>query len=144
MKLSMITIKNSRHNGGFAALLTVLVVSAAVLIISYSASMLGLGELDMGYTAQRGEEAFYVADGCAEEVLGRMRKDANYGVGAGTVNLTVSNGSCTMNITDLGSNQRLVVVAGTVDSYTKKIIATTTVNVSAHSVLLDGWEESDQ
>jgi hypothetical protein len=140
----MNTLINIIHRrDGAAALLTIIIVSAAVLIMALNASLLGLGELDLGYTSQRGGEALSIADGCMDETLRRMRLDNNYGVGVGTINLTVSNGSCTIDVSDLGSNQRSISIIGTTDLYNKKLLATTTITATGNIVVVNEWEESE-
>jgi hypothetical protein len=128
-------------NDGFAALLTIVIVSAAVLIMAYNASLLGLGELDLGYTSQKGGETLSIAEGCLEETLRQIRLDTNYGIGAGTINLTVSNGSCTITVADLGSDQRRVTITGTNDIYNKKIEATLTL--TGNVIAINSWIEKD-
>ena len=129
---------NTRERG-VAAILTVVIVAAAALIMAYTASMLGLGELDLGYTSQKGAEALSVADGCMEETMRRIRLNTNYGVGAGTINLSVSNGSCIINVEDLGGNQRRITVTGTTGDYNKKI--QTTLTLTGNVITINSWEE---
>lgn len=124
---------------GFAALVTVVIIGAATLLMAYNATLLGLGELDMGFTSQRGSEAFSVADGCMEETLRRIRIDTVYGVGSGTINLTVSNGSCILDVTDLGGGQRRLVVTGTSGSYNKKLQVELTL--TGNVISIDSWAE---
>ena len=127
---------------GIAALLTIVIVAAASLIIAISASLLGLGELDLGYTSQRGAEAFSVADGCMEETLRRMRLDVNYGIGVGVINLAVLNGSCTIEVVDLGSNQRRITITGTSGTFNKKIESEITISLG-NVLSVDSWTEKD-
>jgi len=107
--------------------------------MAYSASILGLGELDLGYTSQRGSEAFSVADGCTEETMRRMRIDTSYGVGAGSINISVSNGSCIIDVEDLGAGQRKITVLGASGNYNKKI--TTILTLSGNVITIDSWSE---
>lgn len=141
MKLRFRLINNKLRSGkdGVAALVTIIVVSIAALIMAYSSSILGLGELDIGYTSQRGMEAFHVADGCMEETLRRIRLLTSYGVGAGTISLTVSNGTCAIDVVDLGGNQRQITVLGTSGSYNKKIRVVLTL--SGNVIAINSWEE---
>lgn len=124
---------------GVIALLTIAIVGAATLLMAYSASILGLGELDLGYTSQRGSEAFSVADGCTEETMRRMRIDTSYGVGAGSINISVSNGSCIIDVEDLGAGQRKITVLGASGNYNKKI--TTILTLSGNVITIDSWSE---
>lgn len=135
--------KSTTSPVGFSALLTVLIIGVAALTMAYSASLLGLGELELGYTAQKGGEAFYAADGCLEETLRRLRLNANYGVGAGIISLTIGNNSCTITIDDLGGNQRQIIVKGESKGYYKKIRAVATVALQPvlNIVTINSWEE---
>ena len=128
-----------RKKDGFGALLAVVIIGAVTLILALSAALLGLSELDLGFISQKGAEAFSVADGCMEETLRRIRLDSTFGVGAGTINLTVTNGSCTINVTDLGGGQRRVDITGTVDIYNKRIQVELTI--TGVVIFIDSWEE---
>lgn len=131
----------TRYPRGVAALFTIVVVAAAGLLVAYSAAMLGIGELDAGYTSQRGSEALSVADGCLEETLRRIRLNTSYGVGAGTISLTVTNGSCRIAVTDLGSDQRRIEVTGTTDSYNRKLRAE--LSLVGNVITITSWQERD-
>ena len=116
---------------GVAALLTIVIVGAATLIMAYSASLLGLGELDMGYTSQQAAETFAIADGCMEETLHQLRLDSGY-TGA-TLNL--GDGSCTIEVSG-----GLITVTANIDSkYYKKIQAG--YSISNNVVSVTSWQE---
>jgi hypothetical protein len=130
---------NSRSNNGsnqrgVAALVIIVVVGAAALIFAQGAALLGLGELDLGYTSQKGAEAFSVADGCMEEALERMRKSTSYTGNS----LNVTNGSCTITVT--GSNPYTITVLGTTGNFNKKIESTVSVSTD-NVVTVNSWEE---
>jgi hypothetical protein len=127
-------IKNQK---GMAALLTVVVISAVAIIIALSATLLGIGESEMGYTADRATEAFSVADGCMEEALNRLRKDDAYAGGS----LNLGSGSCIISISGLGST-RTITVIGTVEEYNKKISSDITF-LSGRRIRVDSWQELD-
>ncbi|KKU48575.1 hypothetical protein A3H10_03600 [Candidatus Uhrbacteria bacterium RIFCSPLOWO2_12_FULL_46_10] len=130
------------HPVGFSALLTVLIIGVVALTMATSASLLGLGELELGYTYQKGGEAFSVADGCLEEAMRRLRLDAGY---TGSPSFPVVNGSCTISVVDLGGNQRRLTILGQSGSYYKKIQAVITVVAqipgSLNIVTINSWEE---
>jgi len=132
--------KNSSPSG-FSALLTVLIIGVAALAMAYSSSMLGLGELDLGYTAQKGGEAFSAADGCLEEAMRRLRLNTGYTGG----NLPIGANSCTITVNGLGGNQYEVIVLGESSGYYKKIRATVAVTPEPPSnlnvVTINSWEE---
>lgn len=128
-----------RDNSGFGAMLAVVVIGAVTLILALSAALLGLGELDHGFISAKGAEAFSIADGCMEETLRRMRLDSGYGVGAGTIMLTLTNGTCDIDVTDNGGGSRTIVITGTTDIYNKKI--SSDVTITGVNVAVDSWEE---
>ena len=128
----------NKQKGG-AILLIVVIIAVATLIMAYSSSILGLGELDLGYTSQKGSEAFSIADGCIEETLRRIRLNTNYGIGAGTINLSVDSGSCAIDVVDLGENQRRITVSGTISDYTKKI--ETELILNGNIITVTSWME---
>jgi len=125
-------------HSGFVALLTIVIVAASTLILAYSASLLGLGELDLGYTSQKGNEAFAIADGCMEESLRRLRLNVEY---TGETLIT-SNGLCIISIGTAGSNRTVTVTASTTDSYHKKLEANITLSASSTpTITINSWEE---
>jgi hypothetical protein len=124
-------------NRGVAALLTIVIVSAAALIMAFSSSILGLGELDSGFSNSRGEEALSIADGCMDEAMRRLRLDTSYS-GA---NLSQSNGACIISVVPSGSERTITVTASTTDSYYKKIEVNLTL--AGNVITLNTWEEKD-
>lgn len=136
-------ICNLKSERGVAALLTIIIVSAATLIMAVSASLLGLGELELGYTSQRGGEALSAAEGCMEDTLRRVRTDSTYSANA-TTTLTVSNGSCTIFVAQSGANSTTTVLGTVTDqnsSYNKRIRAA--YSLSGNVITLNSWEELD-
>jgi hypothetical protein len=119
---------------GVAALLTIVIVGAASLIMAYSASILALGDLELGYDAQKGSQAFSLADGCVEEAMRRLRLDDTYSGSS----LSIGSNSCIIGISSSGLN-RTIVVTSTVDIYHKKLEAQ--VSISGSDVTLNSWEE---
>lgn len=126
--------KNHQERG-VAALLTIVIVSASALIMAYSSGILGIGELDIGYTAAQGEEALSLADGCIDEALRRIRLDTSYSGG----NITTTNGSCIIIVSPSGSDRTITVTASTTDSYYKSI--ETNISLSGNTITLNSWEE---
>jgi hypothetical protein len=136
--------KRESQQNGVAALLTVVIIGAATLVMAYGASLLGLGELSIGYAEQKGAEAFSLADGCMEEALRRTRLNASYGVGVGTMNVSVTNGSCTIEVTDTGSNPetRNIIVRGTTGRFHKRIQSAFSLSADTPPVItITSWDE---
>lgn len=124
------------HNGGIAALFTIVVIGSAVLLMSYASIMRGIGELDMGFTAQRGGESFALADGCVEEALRRLRLNP----GITSISLSSVSGTCTAAITSSG-NQRSIIATAIVDgAYYKRIQVTLTLSGNVITSI-DSWQE---
>lgn len=127
-----------KRQSGIAALLTIVIVSAATLIMAYNASLLGLGELDMGYVSQKGAEALGMADGCVEEGFRRIRLDGGYS----GENLTTRDGSCIINVSANGNIRDIIVTASTTGNYYKKIEANITLSADAIPLItVNSWEE---
>ncbi len=125
-----------KSQSGIAALLTVVIISAAVLIIAKSASLSGINEVDMAYLSGRGGEALAIAEGCAEETLRRLQINSSYT--ANDVILSVGNGSCTINITANG-DERTITALGNVRDYFKKIEVEATIGTE--QIVIDDWDE---
>ncbi|MBU1167137.1 hypothetical protein KKC60_01870 [Patescibacteria group bacterium] len=124
---------------GQVALIAILIVSAAVLVVSLAVSSLGLNEMLMGFEGQQSERAFQIADTCADEGVLRLRRvydgeEASYSGGT----LTFGSDSCTIAVTVAGSN-RILDVTSTVNSKINRKIQTV-VQVSPSFQVLS-WQE---
>ena len=125
-------------NGGFAALLTIIIVSASAFLMAYSASVLGLYELEIGYTAQKGSEALSVADGCLEESLYRLRMDTSY-VGD---TLTYGLSSCTINVSGSGLSRTITIAADIESSFYKHLEVEVTLSGTVYpTITITDWNE---
>lgn len=121
-------------NKGISALLTIVVIGIASLIMAYSASFLGLGDLEIGFDAQKGEEVLSLAEGCAEETILQLK--GNGGYSGGTLNL--EEGSCIINVLPSGSDRTLDVTA-VIDEYERTLQINLTL--SGSSVTVNSWRE---
>jgi hypothetical protein len=124
-------------NRGVAAILTIVIISAAALIMAFSSSILGLGELDLGVSSSSGEEALSIADGCMDEAMRRIRLDTNYSGDA----LSQTNGACIISVVPSGNDRTITVTASTTDSYYKKLEVG--ITLSGNVITLNTWEEVD-
>ena len=132
-------ILNLQSQDGIVALLTIVIIATASLLVAYSASIMGLGELELGYYSQQGAEAFSVADGCMEEGLRRFRFDSGYSGGS----LNLGDGSCIISVAGVGST-RIFTVTGTVGQYNKKIEANLSFTESVTTgvvITITSWQE---
>jgi hypothetical protein len=132
-------------NSGLAAILTVVIVGAASLLLALNAAILGIIELDSGFDARQGMITFYLTDGCVEETLRRIRINPDYGIGNGTINLTASNGTCQISVTDPASpsNQRSVTITGNIDNYYQTITTDLTLasDPTGPLIIIGTWQE---
>lgn len=127
-------IKNRQKNKGFVALLTIILVSAAVLIMAFSSSILGLGSLEGGVTQTGSSRAFWMADTCIDEALERLRESASYAGG----NESNTNASCIISVTPSGDERLISVTASTTDGYYAEIESQ--VDLSQGFVVINSWE----
>jgi hypothetical protein len=125
-----------KSQSGLAALLIIVIIGAMALIMVKSASLLGIGEVNMAYTFEKGGETLIMTEGCAEETLRRFQLNSDYT--ASDFSLPIGNGQCTINTTADG-DQRTITVLGNVADYYKKIQATATFNNG--QITIDSWQE---
>ena len=125
-----------KDNKGIAAIMIVVVLGVTTFILAFSASFLSIGELDMGYTAQKAGEASALADGCMEEALRQIRLDTGY-IGE---TLNIVGNSCIIGVQTGGSN-RTITVSAFVGDYSEKIEAT--ITLSGTIITLNTWQELD-
>ncbi len=129
-----------KNQSGQIALIAILIISAAVLVVSLAISSMGINEALMSFDEQRSENAFQIADGCIDEAILRLRRvkdgeEASYN--GGTLNF--GSNSCTITITTQGQN-RIIDVTATVNStIIRKIQATVRWNPS---FALTSWQET--
>lgn len=123
-----------KDKNGVAALLTVVIISSAVLIMAYSASLLGLGDLEMSYDWQKGNKVFSLVDGCAEETMRRIKLDTNYIGGS----LSLGGGSCIISVIPSGSN-RTITISGSEGSYNKTIEIS--ISLVGKIITINSWQE---
>lgn len=69
-------LKNKQE--GLVALVTVLIISAVVLIIGLSLGLGSIAEMKMGLQKNQSSEAYYLANLCAEEALMKLKENSAY------------------------------------------------------------------
>lgn len=140
-KRTRVVVNNmqDKSNIGFVALTTVLVVSAVVLFVTISISLLGVDEARSSLDYKKGQETLLIAEGCAEEALIRLRSDSSY-VGTATA-LTVGNGNCTIVVTGTLPDKNITIQAEIPGQpiYRKRL--SVDVKVAAGSVNIVSWSE---
>lgn len=117
---------------GFLAMSTVLIVSAVTLSIAIAVSLSGIGEGKTGLLHWQGSNALYLAEGCMEDALLKLRTSASYTGGT----ITRPEGSCTVTVT--GAGTYTVTVAATNATSTRQIQAVAT---RSGKVAISSWKE---
>ncbi len=123
------------HNqGGYIALITVLIIVAVTLAIGVSINLLSISESQIGLMQEQAGMAFATADACVDEAMMRLKNDPGY---AG-VSLNFASGTCTIVITAQGTT-RTIRAEGSVATFTRAIQAD--VSLIGNQILLTAWRE---
>jgi len=116
--MSNFQFTNTKKQGGYIALISMLIVAAVSLTISMAVSLRGIEELQMSFASSQGARASNLADTCLEEGLNRLRQTwADY-----TINLSIGDNSCIITVDETGTEASLEAY-GIVDNFTKKAYA---------------------
>ena len=106
----------TNYQGGYIALMALLVIVAAGLTIGIAVSLGGIEEIQLSFIGGRAAAAEILANGCIEEGLERLRHNwANY-----SGSLSAAGNFCIINTIVSGNNATLTAI-GTVDIYSQKI-----------------------
>ena len=120
---------------GAAALIVVVILLAVSALIVSSTALLGLDDLEIGYSAQLSGDVLLSAESCAEEALIRLSRNNSYNGGS----LTVGEAQCTITITGEPCGACTIDVEATAENYTRNIQVG--VTVSGSSVDVTSWSE---
>ena len=111
---------------------TALIVSAVVVAIAFSTALIGIGEGKTGLMHYQGSNALYLAEGCMEDALLKLRANASYTGGS----LSRPEGSCTATVS--GSGTYTVTITATNASVTRQIQVVAT---RSGKVALSSWKD---
>lgn len=87
-------------NRGYIALSMVLIISAVVIGVAATVSLLAIGEAQSGLTQFKGEDAWFFVDGCVEDALQKIHDNPSYAGG----NITRPEGTCQVIVNKVGSD----------------------------------------
>lgn len=118
---------------GFVALTSVLVISAVVLSVAITVSMLAIGQGQSSLALTKGEETLSFVEGCTEDALLKLRASASYSGGS----ITRPEGTCSVNISNVGTIYTLTVT--TADLIYKRTVEV--VAVRGGSITITSWKE---
>ena len=126
-----------KHQQGYIALITILIISGVVLLIASSTGLFGISETDMGLIENQSTEAYYLANACAEYALERLKNNLNY---SGNETLDINDGSCYVHpLEGVGNEDRVIKVIGTLANQTRKIKIT--IEEVNPSITISSWQE---
>jgi hypothetical protein len=98
---------------GYIAILTVLIISAVVITIATTVSLLAIGEAQSSFALFKGEDTLTFVEGCMEDALLKARNNNTYTGGSitrpeGTCTITVSKAGTTWTITATTTNTQYI------------------------------------
>jgi len=124
------------------ALITVIVLSALLLLIGLSASYIGQTEIIIAGQMDRGQHARTLAATCMEEALHRLKLDDTYSGGA----IDIDSDSCTVTVTGAGASRTITSTASSGD-FTKNVEVSASLRQNADTDAsawnIDSWAELD-
>lgn len=121
---------------GYIALVSILIITAVVVLVAISAGLLAISESNMGLTKDLSARAYYLADACIEEALQQINDSIPY---SGTGGLTIGSGTCSYTVTSTGGHNRAIEASGTVGTITRKVEAT--IDSITPSINITSWQE---
>jgi Flp pilus assembly pilin Flp len=110
-------IKNEQ--GAAAIMVTIIMLVVATLIVSTTA-LIGLDDLEIGYSAQVGEDALLSAESCLEEAYVRLTRNSSYTGGS----LNVGDATCTITVTGTPCGTCTITAEATQAEFTRTLEAT--------------------
>ncbi len=128
---------NSQHlesKQGYIALISIIIITAVILIISISINLSGVSEIQMSVSENQSLESFAVAEAGISEAMIRLKRDSGYSGGS----LNIGNGSCTIEVTSNASN-RTITSTGIVNDLTRKIESI--VELNGNNLTIISWKE---
>ncbi|HSW87945.1 MAG TPA: hypothetical protein VLG12_02160 [Candidatus Saccharimonadales bacterium] len=118
---------------GYIAILTVLIISAVVLIIATTVSLLAIGEAQSAFALFKGEDTITFVEGCMEDALLKARNNNSYTSGS----ITRPEGTCTITISKAGTTWT-VMATTTNTQYARTVQAVIT---RGSQMAITSWKE---
>ena len=123
-----------RNNGGYIALISVLIMSAVVLAIAITLNLSSVDETKTGLLKEQSLKSFSLADACLEESFIRLKRDSNYTGGQ----LNFKDGYCIINISGNG-NSRIINIEANVNNIIRKIRID--IRITGNNIIQNNWQE---
>ncbi len=122
--------------GGFAALLGVLVLGAVAATMASALAFAGTRSLQASLALRQSYEAKGIARACADVALRQIHDNLAY---AGSGGVTLGAGSCTYTVVNSGGSVRTISVTATVSNVTKKLLVAT--SALSPTIVISSWRE---
>jgi len=128
--------RNRDKQKGYSTLISVIIVSAITFSLTLSLLAIGTASNKLMITRERSQLAKTLANTCAEQALFAIRRDTNFG---GDGALVIGQGSCTYSVIKVISEEREILVSGTVATVTRKLkISVEKINPV---IQISSWQE---
>jgi len=124
------------QQGGYVALMAVLMIGAAATAIALGLLVGGTDSQRSTLVAQQSAQARSAANACAEEALQVMHDTTSY---VGTSNLTLATGACSYTVSSTGASTRIIDTTGTVGDVVRRVKIYVTITSSSLSIT--SWQE---
>lgn len=125
----------NKYQGGYVALVSVLIAGAAGAAVAVSLILLGLGSSRTSFALQQSGQAKALANACAEEALEQIRDNRRF---TGTGSLILGQGSCTYTVWGGGRNKTIRTL-GSVGAIARKIEIEAEVLITQINII--SWQE---
>ena len=122
-----------KQQNGYIALMTVIIISAVVLGIATTISLLAIGEGQSALALSKGEDTLTFVEGCMEDALEKARNSNAYAGGT----ITRPEGTCNITVSKAG-NVWTITVTQTATAYQRKIQTVVTRGVN---LIIASWKE---
>ena len=126
---------DQKNNSGFAALVVVVVIGAAALTLSLSTALLGVRELELSTTADRGRSAKSWVVGCLDRALLSLRQNS----ATPSYQFTLDGRQCIITIINEDGWVRRVIARGIIGEYEQQLEALITTVPSSRSIIIDNY-----
>ena len=127
----------AKEQGGYVALILVLIISAISLAIALSILLSGTDAQRSLLVSQQSVQARSLATACAEEAMQQMHDNNAF---SGTNSLALATGTCSYTVTVGSGNNRSIDASATVSSATRRLKVQLTIQSSSMSVT--SWQDS--
>lgn len=126
----------SYREGGYIALLSVIIVGAAAMAIALTLLNTGTDAQRTNLITQQTIQARQLAHGCGEEALQVIHDNTSY---TGTGSVVMSTGTCTYTVASTGASTRTIAAASTIGGVVRRVMIYVTINSSSLSVT--SWQD---